>query len=614
METTTSPSTASGSGSRASGERRVVRFFEWFLPAAVAEGRPGLYRIGRLVVLLSLVGVPFWLGFAAWYWFVRGSMAATITLLVGGVVHGLVPLVLRRSGSLFVSANLLGANMVGTLAVVGYIKGGFPTTVLMWHVVVPMAAALLGRIQMLVVWATVVLLEFTTFYVLTVTGVTAVPGVSEHGEVHLEFAALVGLVVLMSATTGFYERGRARAFRRWKQVQSELDQAARFEAIGEMAGGLAHEFNNLLSVIMNFSQLLRDDLAPDDPRREDVEHIRTAARRGAALTRQLLMLSRRDAGESEVLDVNELFRGLRMTLRRALPENIEVRLQSPPDIPCIEVDRSQIEQVFLNLAFNARDAMPEGGVLSWEASEVTVAEGPARDLGVRPGRHVRLRVSDTGHGMAAEVASRVFEPFFTTKGRHKGTGLGLAAAYRTVDRAGGRLALHSELGVGTTFTIHLPATEKQPTDTPSASDSGGALRGAETILLVEDEAAVRAGIARMLSRKGYVVLEAEDGREALAVVEQHDGHIDVLLSDVLMPNMSGSELAERLLATHRDLDVVFMSGYADEQLERHRVADLGTAFLSKPFSERELLGCLRAVSERRASPPRTPGATGPAAR
>ena len=361
----------------------------------------------------------------------------------------------------------------------------------------------------------------------------------------------------------------------------------RLALIGQLAGGVAHDFNNLLMVILNYAGFVEAAVA-DPEVRDDVGQIRLAAQRAAELIRQLLAFSRREAVKPKVLDIGELIAGAEKMLRRTLGELVQFQAHTAPDVPRILVDPTKLEQVLINLTVNARDAMPDGGVVSVEVEGVTLDEEAAQDEGLAPGRYAHLRVSDTGTGMAPEVMARVFEPFFTTKEQGKGTGLGLATVYGVVTQAGGIVTVRSELGVGTTFHVYFPATSRLP----EAEGGSGLLLGVggkETILLAEDEEAVRRLTKRILVSAGYSVLEAADGPEAMALAARHEGQIDLLVTDLVMPGMSGRELAQKLLAERRGLSVLYISGYFGESAP----GALPLSFLPKPFTQDELLARVR---------------------
>jgi len=384
-----------------------------------------------------------------------------------------------------------------------------------------------------------------------------------------------------------------------RDVTRELDleeryrQAQKMEAIGRLAGGVAHDFNNLLTAIQGYAQFLLDDLASDDPTtwppghalRADLGEILRASDRATALTRQLLALSRRQVLQPRTLDLNTVLADMEKMLRRLIGEDIELRSVLAPDLGAVRADPGQIEQVIMNLAVNARDAMPSGGSLTFETANVSLDESYAEDHpGVKAGDYVQIAVSDTGMGMTEEVKIHLFEPFFTTKARGKGTGLGLATVYGIVEQSGGHIEVYSELGMGTTFKVYFPRVDERA-DVASQDSAPKALpAGSETILLVEDEALVRQPAVRILEQSGYRVLEAGHPDEAIALAEIHRGTIHMLVTDVIMPTMNGRELAERIRRSRPDIQVLYISGYTDATISQHGVLDEGITLLQKPFS------------------------------
>jgi signal transduction histidine kinase/ActR/RegA family two-component response regulator len=384
------------------------------------------------------------------------------------------------------------------------------------------------------------------------------------------------------------ERVRART-EELRQREDQLRQAQKMEAIGRLAGGIAHDFNNLLSVILGYSQDLLTDLKLPAGARERIHEIELAGERAATLTRQLLAFSRQQVLEPAVFDVRDALRSVERMLDRILGEDVELRFLFADEPAQIMADRGQLEQMLLNLVVNARDAMPQGGKLTIETSVVQLDEAYARGhLGVEPGPYVLIAVSDTGIGMDKETQARAFEPFFTTKELGKGTGLGLASVYGIVQQSRGSIWLYSEPGVGTTFKIYLPRAfgAVTPLDVVPQAEANA---GSETILLVEDDAQVRKITSEILQASGYRVLEARAPEEALKVGREHGGPIQLLLTDVIMPGMNGRQLAEKILAEHPGVKVLFMSGYTDDVILRHGVLDSEMAFLQKPITPASLL-------------------------
>jgi len=393
---------------------------------------------------------------------------------------------------------------------------------------------------------------------------------------------------------------RKRAEKEMAELQEQLRQSQKIEAIGRLAGGIAHDFNNLLTVIKGYSQLSLLDLNESDPLWGNIQEIQKATQRAADLTRQLLAFSRRQILDLKVLDLNTLLKDLDKMLRRIIGEDIELVTLSAADLGRVKVDPGQIEQVVLNLAVNARDAMPSGGKLTIETANLELDEKYAEThMGVTPGHYVRLSVSDTGAGMSQQVKEKIFEPFFTTKEKSKGTGLGLSMVYGIVKQSSGNIWVYSEPGHGTTIKIYLPRVEED-LDTLHGRDKTDFLpRGRETVLLVEDEPSVRDLAHRLLNQQGYKVLEAANGGEALRVVQEHNGEeIHLLLTDVVMPQMGGKELAEKLKTLRPNIKVLYTSGYTDDAIVHQGILEHGTYFLQKPFSLKTLSHKVREVLDR----------------
>jgi signal transduction histidine kinase len=381
-----------------------------------------------------------------------------------------------------------------------------------------------------------------------------------------------------------------------QETQAQLLQAQKMEAIGQLAGGVAHDFNNLLTVITGRSALTLSALPADHPHRRNLELIETTAQRAAALTRQLLAFSRKQVLEAKVLDLNAVVTGLAPMLRRLIGEDLELTAVPAPDLGRVKADPSQLEQIIVNLVVNARDAMPQGGRLTIETGNVELDDAyTRRHPGAIAGPFVMLAVSDTGHGMDAATLARIFEPFFTTKEPGKGTGLGLATVFGIVKQSGGNIWAYSEPGHGTTFKIYLPRVDDQTEPTEPAAAVPVLARGSETILLVEDDDDVRALARETLEGNGYAVISAASAAEALRVMGPRQQPIHLLVTDVVMPQMGGRGLADRLTPDHRDLRVLYISGYTDDAVVRHGVLAGGTAFLQKPFIPVALLRKVREV-------------------
>ncbi|MCA9626715.1 MAG: PAS domain S-box protein [Myxococcales bacterium] len=378
-----------------------------------------------------------------------------------------------------------------------------------------------------------------------------------------------------------------------RRLEQQVFDAQKMEAIGVLAGGIAHDFNNILSVILSYSELLLSEIPLSEPMWADVEEIRSAGRRAQELTKQLLAFSRRQLLNPVTLDLNRVLENTVRMLKRVVGEDIELSVITAPTLSTTSVDPSQIEQVVLNLAVNARDAMPRGGRLTLETANVEL-RGDA-DRGLVPGSYVLLSVSDTGDGMDEATCARIFEPFFTTKTKGKGTGLGLAIVFGIVRQSGGDIEVSSEPGMGTTFRLYFPRVNEAPRDVQPTDASVKPRRGTETVLLVEDEDPVRGLCQVILQRAGYHVLEAHSGPDALLIAEQHAETIHLVVTDVVMPRMSGRELVEKLLALRPSLRVLYMSGYTDDDVLRHGVLGNSVNFLLKPITPESLTRKVREV-------------------
>jgi PAS domain S-box-containing protein len=380
-----------------------------------------------------------------------------------------------------------------------------------------------------------------------------------------------------------------------ERLEEQLRQAQKMEAIGRLAGGVAHDFNNMLAVINGYSEMLLERLDDGDPVRASLVEINKAGKRAARLTRQLLAFSRKDVFSPRVLDLNETVADIEKMLRRMIGEDVRIRTRLDPGLGRVQADPGQIEQVLMNLAVNARDAMPQGGELSIETSNVEVAEGAGRQPNVLPGSYVKLLVADTGCGMEWETLARIFEPFFTTKKENEGTGLGLATVYAIIQQSGGSITVQSELEQGTTFAVYLPRVDEAGAGDRAHQDEAPMPSGKETVLLVEDEPMVRELVRNVLEDRGYTVLVARDAAEALLLSDRREGPIDLLLTEVVMPGRSGRELAEAFEAQGRPTRVLYISGYTDDAIVRHGVQQAETAFLQKPFTPGALARKVREV-------------------
>jgi two-component system, cell cycle sensor histidine kinase and response regulator CckA len=370
-----------------------------------------------------------------------------------------------------------------------------------------------------------------------------------------------------------------------RHLEDQLHQSQKMEAVGRLAGGVAHDFNNLLMIIKGNSEIMLERLGATERSRKNAGEIDKAADKGASLTRQLLAFSRKQVIQPKVLNLRDVVDEMANMLERLIGEHIALNIVSGAALGTVKADQGQIEQVLMNLVINGRDAMPDGGTLTIEIANIFLDEGYARQHAeVQPGSYVMLAISDTGVGMDAETQARIFEPFFTTKELGKGTGLGLATVYGVVKQNGGWIWVYSEPGHGTIFKIYLPQVEQAVSSPDRSKALGPRPHGFETILLVEDQEAIRDLAGEFLKDAGYTILQARDGTEALRVADQHHGQIDLLLTDVMMPRMGGPELAIRLTELHPQMKVIYMSGYAEYAKDNRRLADSGKVVLQKPFA------------------------------
>jgi two-component system, cell cycle sensor histidine kinase and response regulator CckA len=382
-----------------------------------------------------------------------------------------------------------------------------------------------------------------------------------------------------------------------KKIEAQLVQAQKLEAVGRLTGGIAHDFNNMLTTIIGNAEIALSGIKKTDALREIVEDIKEAGEKAAILTRQLLAFSRRQIFQPEIFNLNEVVTEMDKMLKRVIGEDIQLDVALSQDLDLVETDPGQIEQIILNLAVNARDAMPQGGKLTIETSEVEVDdEYASRHYPMTPGHYVMLVVNDTGSGMTRETQSQIFDPFFTTKPKGKGTGLGLSIVYGIVKQSNGYIWVYSELNMGTTFKIYLPRVESDEyaaeEKREGAKEESG---GSETLMVVEDDAMIMKVIKQVLVSSGYNVLTAGDGKEALRLFDLHKGHIDMLLTDIIMPGMGGRDLADQMKQTRPDLKVLYMSGYTDDAIVRHGMLEKGLSFIQKPFASGNLKKKVREV-------------------
>jgi len=414
------------------------------------------------------------------------------------------------------------------------------------------------------------------------------------GETFIVEKVLTPLLDAQGEITHFISTARDITDRR--RLEAELQQVHKMDAIGRLAGGVAHDFNNLLMVISAYAELMQDSLPAEHPLRQNVAEIMTASRRAADLTRQLLAFGRKQMQSLQVLDLNTVIAEASRMLPRLIGEDIQLSFVPGPDLGKVKADPGQIEQVLMNLAANARDAMPRGGKLTIETANMLLdASYRQRHSIVPPGDYVLLAVTDSGEGIDREHLSHIFEPFYTTKEAGKGTGLGLATVYGIVKQSGGFIWVYSEPGLGTTFKIYLPRMQSKINELPAMALAGDAPHGCETVLLVEDEAALRQSTREFLTRSGYTVVEASDGEDALRASREYCGPIHLVITDVVMPKVGGAKLADQLAAERPQTKVLFVSGYAENTVLRQGKIDVATRFLQKPFSLAALARKIRQI-------------------
>jgi nitrogen-specific signal transduction histidine kinase len=401
---------------------------------------------------------------------------------------------------------------------------------------------------------------------------------------------------LLETEEGMWVSAVIRDLTERRKLESQFRQAQKMESIGTLTGGIAHDFNNLLTVILSYGGSLASELTEDSKHQRAAEQIYEAAQRGAALTRQMLAFSRQQVFQLRVLNVNEVVSNLLSMLHRIIGEHIEIGTMLAENLAPVKADAGQLEQVLMNLSVNARDAMPKGGKLTLKTENVELDEEfVRRHVGSSRGPHVLLTVEDTGTGMDAATVSRIFEPFFTTKGPGSGTGLGLAMVYGVVKQSGGYIWVYSEQGKGSSFKIYLPHAAQAVETVVAKKPKESVKRGSETILLVEDDPAVRNLVTSMLESQGYQVLVSQDPGDVAAICEKHTGHIHLLLTDLILPGISGRDIAKHVGKLRPDTKVLFMSGYTDDALIHSHGFDERFAFLQKPFSSGTLGAKIREV-------------------
>ncbi len=548
----------------------------------------------RLIVGFTGFGLLVALMFASVFVFAFGSWLAAAGIMAGGVLVLGIPLLLRRTGNIRLCSYLLGGLLIGVVVLITWLRGGFPATALIYLVPMSLGAFLVGW-RTSVIWVTLALGIIVAAFVLAMAGYTEPPPVplSNQMNLWLDMLGVVGLLLMMTFMTATYEASRLNSERERRRIAARLEQSERLESVGQLAGAVAHDFNNLLTVIRGSAEMALDDAPAGTGLHQDLVEIRAAADRAADLTGRLLLFSRRELVRPEALNLSEVLPELRSLLRRSLREDVELVVFAPDDLEPILADRRQIEQLLVNLAVNARDAMPAGGTFRLEASQAEVLgeQGPGEPP---PGRYVQLEVADTGNGMPEEVAARAFEPFFTTKEKGLGTGLGLSTVHGIVRRFDGHIRLLSSPGQGCRFTLLFPVLADPQAVTAESGEYGDPAYGrGEQILLAEDDAKVRKTLAQLLVRSGYRVIEAVDGQQARELLDCEQPEVDLLLTDVVMPGLSGAELARWVKERHPSIRILFVSGYTDGELSAHGLEPERILLLRKPFSTDQLRAVVR---------------------
>ena len=557
----------------------------------------------RLILVFGLVGLLLAIGFCLLFCLVLGCPLGGLGILLAGLLVAAAPLLFCWTGSIAACGHLLAGVLVAVSGFVALIRGDFAVSGLAFLLPVPLLAIFLVGRRAALVWSLVSALAIAGLALRAWLGWAEwrLYAVTPELELFQDVFGLLGGLVLMVALARAQAASRQAVERERQRVQQRLERAQRLESLGQMAGSVAHDFNNLLTVIRGNLELIQPELRPDHPLAADLAEIRQAAERATGLTEQLLLFSRRELVPPEPVALGELIEELAPMLRRSLPDDIELKLAIAGDLPPTLADSGQLEQVLLNLIINARDAMAEGGRIELRVGRQRVAEAveqrPAElPRGIAAGRYNRIDVIDQGCGMPPEVAEQAFEPFFTTKPRGSGSGLGLATADGMVRRYGGSAHLVSAPDAGTRVTLLLPQAERDaaaPSGEAQTGDPGRPVpAAARRVLLAEDDGAVRRTVSQMLRQAGYTVLVAADGEQAERIAGRSQVPIDLLLTDVVMPRLSGPRLAERVRLLQPGLPVLFVSGYTDGEMERSGLAGGPLHLLRKPFTIAELLAAV----------------------
>ena len=580
-------------------ERLIESLVRRCWPSGRAQTDTLVYQQARLLVVFSLLGTLLPVGFGWMFWLTLDAPFGALGFMIIGVAVGALPFLFKYSGAAHLCGHLLVLSILGASVYVTLIRGDYPLSAQLYMAPIPLVASFMIGRREAILWTGISMLTSLGLYLRSAMGYAdwRLVQPTPEQEMTIDAIALVVLLIVMLVLAATYERSRRTADERRSEAQESLAQAQRMESIGSLAGGIAHDFNNIVTVIKGTADMILSELPEGDELTRDVSEIRVAAQRAADLTHQLLLFSRQREAEKVSLDLATCVGQLLPLLKRTLREDIQLEVDLVSGMDQVLLDRSQFEQVLLNLVSNAKDAMPGGGKLRISLEQLEVVElaqaGLPADLA--RGSYALLRVLDSGIGMDERQVGRIFEPFFTTKGVGFGTGLGLATVHGIVKQFGGCIWVESSPGSGSAFHVAFPVhglAASEETE-PDARAQGDGQRG-EVVLLVEDDLSVRQAVAKMLSRAGYQVIEAQDGPQALILVDRLEGRLDLLLTDVVMPKMPGTELAARVRNQLPEVRVVFMSGYSSTD-SGAETEDGQWALIKKPFSMRELLEKLEEV-------------------
>ena len=555
--------------------------------AAVAQEQSRALRLAILSALTLFVG------FGVQHYVAYRSAAGAAILLAAGLSLGFIPALLRARGIRMAANAFLGV-LFAALVAVSWVRGGATEAVLEWLMVIPLLAILFGSMRQAVAWTCICAGAYVSLLW------TDASGWAPPDTPLTTFDYAIGRLTLLLAVgviCALLDRLRRARAEEMVRLERQIVESRKLESLGRLAGGIAHDFNNLLSVIVTRTDLALDPAADADSAREDLEAIRDAARQGTGLARELVAFGRRDPASRDLLDPNHLLEELERVVNRTLRSDVQLELRREPDVGPISADRDQMLQVLLNLCINAQDAMLQGGTITMSVHAQPFTEPRTLRTGtVPPGDYTTIAVSDTGIGMDERILSRMFEPFFTTKGRGRGSGLGLATVHAVVTQHDGYIDVESRLGHGTKISVHLPVAEPSVREQAATREEDPPALQRQHVLLVEDDPNVRAALQLLLVRAGHRVSVAADGRNALELLEKDAREADVVVTDVLMPGMSGRELGLEIRRRRPRTPIIYMSGHVDDVMADVDLAAEGAYFLRKPASRHELLEALDRTS------------------